>query len=46
MQNEQTEQTEQQAKEAIAKLLTSTNPYRYNDADQREAGFDNDDYRS
>jgi len=41
----QNEQTEQQAKEAIEKMLTSAPKYRYNDADQREAGFDNDDYR-
>lgn len=42
----QNEQTEQQAKEAIAKLLTPNTAYRYNDADQREAGFDDEDYRS
>lgn len=39
------EQTEQQAKEAIEKMLTSPPKHAYNDADQREAGFDNDDYR-
>lgn len=42
MQNEQTEQTQKIVEQALA----SKPAYRYNDADQREAGFDNDDYRS
>lgn len=38
------EQTEQQ-KQIVEQALATKPAYRYNDADQREAGFDSDEYR-
>lgn len=41
----QNEQNDQQTQKLVEQVLTSQSRYQYNDADQREAGFDNDDYR-